>query len=427
MRSASMTPLSRRLDATSSAHGIHLLVLPEKYGVGMSAHAATHLPRSRAWWVSRLWDAVIVIALLALTVAVQVADPAPVNPMSVGMSALGILALLWRRVFPIVVLGVTATVGIFSAALGDGSVVALPLAIAIASVVASGKRRVGAAAAVGLAVVLVPILVARGDAWNGSVVIATVLMLALGLTVGLVQDARRRIVQDAIDRAGRAEDLRDAEARRAVAEERLRISRELHDVLAHQIAVIGVQTGVAEYVLEDDPAAARQALVTARTASTSALAELATLLQLLRRSDDDPRTAPAPSLAHLPALLDDMRQTGLQIDAHVDDPLPALPPVIDLAAYRVLQEGLTNAHKHGDGRAEVTVVARPGALDLSIHNDVGSGAMSVPSSGWGLVGMRERVEGVGGTLSMSASPRAFVLDVVLPTGRVSVAAAEATS
>ena len=370
----------------------------------------------------------IVVALVALSLAVWASEGTQPSAMSVTLSAVAILVLLWRRVFPVLVLGVTGAVGVVSAVFGDGGVLALPIAIAVASVVAGGRRRLGAAAGAGLATALVVIRMVRGDEWNDAALVTAVLAIALGVAIGLVQDGRRRIVQAAIDRADRAEALRDAEARRAVAEERVRIARELHDVLAHQIAVIGVQTGLAGFVLEDDPGAARAALETARSASTNALAELATLLQLLRRSDDDdPRTAPVPSLAQLDALLEDLRRTGLRIDARIDDPLPPLPPVIDLAAYRVLQEGLTNAHKHGDGRAEVVIVAGSASLEISIRNDVGSAAVITPSSGWGLVGMRERVEGVGGTLSTSASPRAFALEAVLPTGRVSVSESEARS
>lgn len=372
---------------------------------------------------ARLWDAVVVVALIAVFTMLWAFDPPLFTPASAMLAFTAIFALLWRRSAPLVALTVTALTGVASAVLAAGGVLSLPIAIAIAGVVASGRRRLGAAAAVVLTGILVAILVVRGFDWNSGAVVGAVLAVALGVAIGLVQDARRRIVQDAVDRAERAEALRDAEARRAVAEERLRIARELHDVLAHQIAVVGVQTGLAEYVLEDDPDAARTALETARSASSTALAELATLLQLLRRTDDDrsPETAPSPSLRRLSALIDDVRQTGLIVDVEGDEPIPEIPPVVDLAAYRVLQEGLTNAHKYGDGRASVSVRQEGDDLALTVRNreaSMGSGATGTPSTGLGLIGMRERVESVGGTLDVRNADGEFTITVILPTRRV---------
>lgn len=385
----------------------------------MSASATTAPGVSRVRWGARIWDALIVLALLALSALGWVSLTPPPPPAVVALGIVGIVVLLWRRALPVIVLAITAPIAVASAVLGAGGAEVFPVAIACAAATAEGKRRLGAGVAGAVGVVVVAILLLRGVPWDSAAVGAIPLALALGVTVGLVQDARRRLVQDAVDRADRAEALRDAEARRAVAEERLRIARELHDVLAHEIAVIGVQTGLAEYVLDDDPAAARAALTTARSAGSTALTELATLLQLLRRTDDDPITAPTPSLRRVDALFDDLRRTGLVIEARIDRPLPDLPPVIDLAAYRVLQEGLTNAHKHGDGHAEVVVRAEDGTVAISIRNAPGSAMPPAPSTGFGLVGMRERVEGVGGTLTASAAPEAFVVDAVLPIGRVS--------
>lgn len=366
-----------------------------------------------------MWDVLIVAALIAVSALGWVgAAPTP-PPVVILLGIAGIVSLLWRRDCPPLVLGLTAPLAVASALLGAGGAAVFPAAFACAAVTARGGRRFGAITAGSLGVVVVAILFLRGSTWDSASVVVVPLTLALAVAVGLVQDARRRIVQDAVDRADRAEALRDAEARRAVAEERLRIARELHDVLAHEIAVIGVQNGLAEYVLDDDPEAARAALTTARAASSTALTELATMLRLLRRTDDDAFTAPAPSLRQFEALFTDLRRTGLVVEAQVDEPLPDLPPVVDLAAYRVLQEGLTNAYKHGSGRATVAVRAEAASVAISIRNATDDTASGIPSAGIGLRGMRERVEGVGGTLTVSTSPNTFALEAVLPITRVS--------
>ena len=382
--------------------------------MGERVHTPAAGGRRRSW-SSRLWDAAVVVALAAAAAAAWWVEPHLLSPLGVVLAATGIVSLAWRRAAPVRVLAVTVTVGVISAATGTGGVVVLPIAVACAAVVASGRRRLGILSAALSATVIVLLLVVRGAQWSSTLVVTVVLALALAVAAGLVQDGRRRIVQDAVDRAERAEALRAAEARRAVAEERLRIARDLHDVLAHHIAVIGVQTGLAEYVLTDDVPAAREALSTARTAGNAALRELASLLQLLRAgAADDPRTAPAPSLRRLDALLDDVRGTGMTVDAQVDDPLPDLPPVTDLAVYRVLQEGLTNVHKYGGGHAGLTVRASADRLEIRITNAVGVAAEAAPESGFGLIGMRERVTGVGGTLTAAAKDEVFVLEATVP-------------
>ncbi|MBT8796813.1 sensor histidine kinase [Microbacterium flavum] len=386
----------------------------------MREHTAPTTASARPGLVSTVMDAVIVAALLVLAAAVWALDPQGSTVPEVLLSAVAIVALLWRRRFPLAVFAVTAVVGILSAALGHGGTVALPIGFAGAAVVQSGRRGLGAALTGAAAAVLVGVLLVRGARWDDSAVVASVSALALGVTIGLVQDARRRTLQEAVGRAERAEALRTAEAERAVAEERLRIARELHDVLAHRIAVIGVQTGLAQYVIDEDPAAARAALETARAASGSALDELATLLRLLRRGDESAQAmrSPAPSLERLDGLLADIRRTGLTVHARVPDAVPALAPAVDLAAYRVVQEGLTNAHKHGDGAARLEVRVEGSRLVITVRNGVPapSAVTETPaaSTGLGLVGMRERVEAMGGLLSVRAAPEEFGVRAELP-------------
>lgn len=236
---------------------------------------------------------------------------------------------------------------------------------------------------------------------------------------------------DAIrERAERAERTRDEEARRRVAEERLRIARDLHDVVAHHIALVNVQAGVAAHVMDKRPDQAKEALAHVRDASRSALNELRATVGLLRQSGDpEAPTEPAPGLSVLDELVDTFRHAGLPVEVIVqlgraDGPLPA---AVDLAAYRVVQEALTNVRKHaGPGaRAEVSVVRVGTSVEVTVLDDGGAPpadpADSAPepddSGGHGLLGMRERTGALGG--SCFAGPRyggGYRVHAILPVG-----------
>ncbi|MEU2201284.1 histidine kinase [Isoptericola sp. NPDC019482] len=366
-------------------------------------------------------DAAVAVVVLALPVTLWATGAMPFVPWGAAATVISCAALFWRRTHPTVVLAVTAVLGVAdTAAAAPGGALLLPLAIAVYTVVSLGDRRLGLLAAAGSAVVLDGVLLLRGASPGSGVVAAVPLLLAVAAVVGLVVAARRAELASARDRAARAEATREAEASRAVAEERLRIARELHDVLAHQVAVVGVQSGVAETLLVDDPDAAREALAHVRTASADALRELATLLDLLRRGDEEApeRAAPAPSLARLDELLDAVRATGLRVEVRVEGDARPLVPVVDLAAYRVVQEALTNAHKHGTGRARLTLAWTPAGLGVEVVNPVpreaAGGVAAAPSTGHGLLGMRERVAAVGGTLDAGARGGEFVVRAELP-------------
>lgn len=369
-------------------------------------------------------DATVAVVVLAIPVALWVTGSTPFHPWGAAATLISCAALFWRRTHPVVVLAVTAVLGVAeTAATAPGGTLLLPLAIAVYTVVSLGDRRLGLVTAAASAVVLDGVLLLRGASPGSGVVAAVPLLLALAAVVGLVVAARRAELASARDRAARAEATREAEASRAVAEERLRIARELHDVLAHQVAVVGVQSGVAETLLVDEPDAAREALAHVRTASADALRELATLLDLLRRGDEKApeRAAPAPSLARLDALLDAVRATGLRVEARVDGEPRPLVPVVDLAAYRVVQEALTNAHKHGTGSARLTLAWTPAGLGVEAVNPVAGGAGSFAAGsgapatgGHGLLGMRERVAAVGGTLDVGPRRGEFVVRAELP-------------
>ncbi|WDG31789.1 sensor histidine kinase [Streptomyces sp. CA-278952] len=238
----------------------------------------------------------------------------------------------------------------------------------------------------------------------------------------------RRAFVDAIrERAERAERTREEEARRRVAEERLRIARDLHDVVAHHIALVNVQAGVAAHVMDKRPDQAKEALAHVRDASRSALNELRVTVGLLRQQGDpEAPTEPAPGLAVLGALVDTFRNAGLPVEVAGSDHGNRLPAAVDLAAYRVIQEALTNVRKHaGAGaRAEVSVVRVGATAEVTVLDNgrgcaarrPGAGADDdLDSGGHGLVGMRERVTALGGALT--AGPRyggGFRVHAILP-------------
>ena len=212
-------------------------------------------------------------------------------------------------------------------------------------------------------------------------------------------------------RAERLEREREEQARRAVTEERLRIARELHDVIAHSMSVIAVQSAVGNHVIDTQPAEARQALAAIEATSRSALTEMRRLLGVLRQ-EGEPRSSltPAPGLADLTALVTQVQDAGLKVWINVEGQRVAVPPGIDLSAYRIVQEALTNVIKHaGSSAANVTISYLPDSVTVDI-TDQGTDAPAarVPAprtgAGHGIIGMRERVAVFGGEFAAGPGP-----------------------
>jgi signal transduction histidine kinase len=210
-----------------------------------------------------------------------------------------------------------------------------------------------------------------------------------------------------------------ARAAAAVAQERARLARELHDVVAHSVSVMVVQAGAAEQVLAGDPERARAPLQSIQATGRQTVVELRRLLGILREGDHELATAPQPSLAQLDGLLEDARNAGVAVSATVEGTPRPLPPSIDLSAYRIVQEGLTNVIKHaGQATAQVRVCYLDHVLELQVTDD-GPGSPDEESSGHGLLGVRERVALFGG--SFQAGNRAeggFGLRALLPLDEV---------
>jgi signal transduction histidine kinase len=210
----------------------------------------------------------------------------------------------------------------------------------------------------------------------------------------------RRLRTDVLqERTLALEQEQEARARAAVADERARIARDLHDAVAHSMSVIVVQAGAERLALPEEAASTREVLRSIEETSRQALVEMRRLVEMLRKDDEELALAPQPSVAHLELLAQQLREAGLPVELRIEGEPRALPPGVDLSAYRIVQEALTNALKHaGPARARVTVKYAPDQLELEVCDDGAGTPTRVDGGGHGLVGMRERVAVFGGVL-----------------------------
>ena len=379
-------------------------------------------------------DTALAAAVLVCMVAGSFADPhGPEGVswslrtpavLSLVLMAVGAAALAFRRRAPLVVLGVTGSVSVVESITGDPRApVVMSAVIALYTVAASTDRptawRVG----------LLTMTVLTGAAmlfgplpWYAQENLAVFAWTGIGASAGDAVRSRRAFVRAIRERAEKAERTREEEARRRVAEERLRIARDLHDVVAHHIALVNVQAGVASHVMDKRPDQAKEALAHVREASRSALDELRATVGLLRQSGDpEAPTEPAPGLDRLDELVGTFHHAGLSVEVARADQGTELPAAVDLAAYRIIQEALTNVRKHAGQRAkaEVSVVRVGPNIEVTVLDDGtgdGGGDGTAPDSGGhGLLGMRERVTAVRGTLT--TGPRyggGFRVHAILP-------------
>jgi signal transduction histidine kinase len=244
----------------------------------------------------------------------------------------------------------------------------------------------------------------------------TTLILTLAWFFGVALGTRTEQARELRLRVEAAERDRALAAERATAEERSRIARELHDVVAHSVSVMVVQASGVRRLLKPDQEREREALVSVEQIGRQALTEMRRMLGVMRTGEDQPAAlAPQPGLQHLDRLIAQVEEAGLPVTLHIEGERPDLSPGVDLSAYRIVQEGLTNALKHAKGaHADVVIRYIDGLVQLEITDD-GVGSPNGTPGGHGLVGMRERVAVYGGTLE--AGPReggGFVLRAVLP-------------
>jgi signal transduction histidine kinase len=374
----------------------------------------------RAWLGQpspRTVDVALTVAVGVPVVATTAASGAEQDRLLLGV-LFGLLAtvpLLVRRRWPFAVLAVT--VGAATATPVDGEY-ALPIVVALYTIGSTRSWEATIAAAIAVVATGFVYILAGGPDFTYDELIAVALTCSVSAGVGLFVQSRRDSLEALRERAARLDRERELLAERAVAEERVRIAHELHDVVAHNVSLIVVQAQALGATVPDE----RVAEGTAQIADLGreAMAEMHRTLKLLRAGDDQTaERAPQPGLAHLGDLLERSRAAGLRVELAVEgDPRP-LAQSVDLSAFRILQEALTNVVKHA-GRAHTTVLLgyRADALELTV-TDTGDGA-AVPvhtPGGHGLVGMRERAALFGGTLT--AGPRGdhgFEVHAVLPYG-----------
>jgi signal transduction histidine kinase len=321
-------------------------------------------------------------------------------------------ALVWRRIHPEAVLAVMGATAVLTVTLGWPPVI-LGLG-ALGGVHGLGSVRPPERA--------LPVLAATAAVMVGVVLAAdarvdTIVGNTLGLLVAWWLGDRQRRIGERADRAERESEDR---ARAAVAAERMRIARELHDVVAHALSVIAVQAGTGRVLIDSEPDLARDALVHIEGESRAALGEMRQLLAVLRSDGDaepDPMQ-PSPGLADLESLVTTAGRDGLVVDLSQEGTPTAIPAGVELAAYRIVQEALTNVRRHSGARsAQVRLAWRPDGLDVEVVDDGRGAPGRRPKAGNGLVGMRERVAVYGGTLDVGHSPAGgFRVAAHLPAG-----------
>ena len=292
--------------------------------------------------------------------------------------------------------------------------VALIIASYTAAAYTSGREATASAIVVATGVTAGALAGALGGQSAGDY-IPFALWIAVAYAIGRLLRRRQLLASSLSDRLENVERERDAHARKAAADERARIARELHDVIAHSVSVMVVQAGGGERVLDDDPQAAREAFGSIRETGIQALVDMRRLLDLLRHDEQTSTLSPQPSIARLGILVDGVRATGLPTSLRVEGAPKPLAPGIELSAYRIVQEALTNVRKHAEAtRADVLVSY--GSDDVTIEvSDDGVGQSDTDGSGHGLIGMRERASLYGGAIVTGARPEGgFQVRATLP-------------
>jgi signal transduction histidine kinase len=380
---------------------------------------------SRIRYLSRTYvvDALIGLLLISAMLEVLVGRGSPDAPRTtlwfvLPAIAILVLPIVARRRFP------AAPAAHWLLAVGisfvDWRLIPFAISIFVVGLVAAfllGNLRDPVQAGIGLALVIggPATVVYKIPGHTTAMLIFIPLEFAIGWVAGFALRERAEQAEAAEVRADQAELERDAAARIAVAEERVRIARELHDIVAHAVSVMVLQVGAVRHKLPEGLAEDSDALRGVEQVGRTALAEMRGLLAAMRRDGEEVEFTPQPGLDGLDSLLEEIGRAGLPVRLHVDGEAVALPRGIDLSAYRIVQEGLTNALKHARAsNAEVTVRYRPDELQIEVR-DNGEGSSTSNGLGHGLVGVRERVKIYGGEMSAgSANGSGFILSTRLP-------------
>jgi signal transduction histidine kinase len=353
--------------------------------------------------------ALLAIGLLGTAPAAHTQHRPEPGAWGYALVVVGALAVAARRRLPTTVLAIcTAGTGAYLLAGYPYGPVLISLAVALYTVAAHRPLRVaGPATGAVLVVLLICGLIGSGYGMDtfGPIGAWVAIPLAVGVTVRV---GREQVLQS----------RRDA-ARRQADAERLRVAQEVHDVVGHGLAAINMQAEIALHLLGRQPGQAEAALTAISRTSRESLDELRATLGAVRRGDDLDDRTPAPGLARLDALVDRTRSVGVPVSVDVDGPVSELPVAVDLAAYRIVQESLTNVLRHaGAATAAVRIAMSDGRLTVSVTDTGRGGDPAAPAGGHGLAGMRERVAALGGELSTGPLPGGgFAVTATIPVRR----------
>jgi signal transduction histidine kinase len=375
------------------------------------------------------WLAIDGVLAVLLAVVFLVGSTRPAYGIPIGVAyvfaLVSTLPVAVRRLWPLPVLGVVLAGSVAAMVIGTGKDPSVVLALVLYVVGLRYPRRTSAAVLAGVLAATVAGTVAGGAALGyseaGNVaarVAGQAALLAAGWVIGVAVREQRAYAAGVREQAERQVQAQLAEARRAVAEERLRIAREMHDVVAHSLSLIAMQAGVGHYVADARPEEAARTLASIEATSRTAMREMRRLVGVLRDDQADPELAPAHGLADMGQLITGTADAGVQVQLEVRGTQRPVPPGVDLAAYRIVQEALTNVVKHAQTtESRVVVTYADDAVDLEI-TDAGHGAPAdsvTAGAGHGIAGMAERVSLFGGEFHAGPLPgRGFRVAARLP-------------
>jgi signal transduction histidine kinase len=372
-----------------------------------------HKLRRSPPWVADGFLALLLVVPAATTIGDY--EPAPLA-LFIAFVLLQTLPLAVRRYWPRAVFAITFGAALGNALLTDSPALPVGVVVALYTVAAHCDRKTSLRAALATGLVLLPSIVISprgGD--GGPLILPAAALLAIAWILGDNHRTRRAYLREVVDKAERLEREREENARRAAAEEQARIARELHDVIAHNVSVMVVQAAAAGDVFDSQPDKAREALASIEHTGREALTELRRLLGAVRTQDGT--KVPQPGLGRLPTLIDQVRAAGLRVDLTTEGNERQLPVGIDLSAYRIVQEALTNTLKHAHAsRAQVVLRYADDELAIDVTDD-GRGPTSNGDQGQGLIGMRERVSLYDGDLTAGPRPEGgFAVAARFPLG-----------
>ena len=369
----------------------------------------------RAWQLlKRQWFALFLVGIIVESVVELIVrrneSDAPTIALWLGVPLLVVvvLPLFWWRRFrfaaPAALFAIGALVSFFDGRLVTRTLGTFLAVLAAAFLFGLLEDRRQAVTGYAIAMAAAGVVTINDPVQGWSDFFGAVLIISISWLAGFAMGRKLEQASAAQARAERLEREQEAEARAAVAQERARIARELHDVVGHSVSVMTVQASAVRRRLHPEQEQEREALEIVEQTGREALAEMRRLVGVLRRPEEAPALAPQPSLEHLDRLVAQARESGLPVELRIEGEPTPLPPGVDLTAYRLVQEGLTNAIKHARAsKADVVVLYGDGTVEVSVTDD-GPGGGDGGGGGHGLVGMRERVSVYGGELEAGPRP-----------------------